>query len=590
MKTLLVIILSILLLSACKDPKKLNVGFTEPDNPEVVETALWNNVESGLQISFGSVDERYNRDIPPDINYKNSWEGVGWRGEKIHSQFLLWANADVKDIHFEVSELKDKEGNILSSESVEIRAVRYVLTDEFLTGCGYRDSDTIQAHLVGDMLEPVNSLNLPAQSTRPMWVTFKIPADQTPGVYQGSIKLQYNSVAEKTLDISIRVQDKILPPPSAWSFHLDLWQNPFAVARFHKVPLWSQQHWDLLKPLLSMLAEAGQKCITTSIIPAPWGGQTYDPFESMIGWIYNSSGKWDYDYSIFDQYVQFAMDCGISKQINCYSMVPWGNQVRYFDEDSSKYVNRILIPGSEEFEDFWKPFLYDFRAHLEEMNWLDKTTIALDERGLNEMKSLFSFMEETTPEFKFTMAGHYYEEINQEIHDFSYNWGHVFESSKEVADERRRNGAITTYYVACGIPEPNNFSFSPPAESTYESWFAAAMGFDGFLRWAYNSWVEDPLLDTRFRTWPAGDTYFVYPGPRSSIRFERLVEGIQDFEKIRILQEENFKSRTPESIKALEEIDTFLRKITAESLNEKTAAQWINEGKKLLNKFSENGI
>ena len=164
MKTLLVIILSILLLSACKDPEKLNVGFAEPDNPEVVETALWNNVEPGLQISFGSVDERYNRDLPPDINYTNSWEGVGWRGEKIHSQFLLWANADVKDIHWEASELKDKEGNILSSESVEIRAVRYVLTDEFLTGCGYRDSDTIQAHLVGDMLEPVNSLNLPADA------------------------------------------------------------------------------------------------------------------------------------------------------------------------------------------------------------------------------------------------------------------------------------------------------------------------------------------------------------------------------------------------------------------------------------------
>ena len=105
-----------------------------------------------------------------------------------------------------------------------------------------------------------------------------------------------------------------------------------------------------------------------------------------------------------------------------------------------------------------------------------------------------------------------------------------------MANERRRNGAVTSYYVACGIPKPNNFSFSPPAESTYEGWFAAAMGFDGFLRWAYNSWVEDPLFDTRFRTWPGGDTYFVYPGPRSSIRFERLVEGIQDFEKIKILQ------------------------------------------------------
>ena len=59
-----------------------------------------------------------------------------------------------------------------------------------------------------------------------------------------------------------------------------------------------------------------------------------------------------------------------------------------------------------------------------------------------------------------------------------------------------------------------------------------------FLRWAYNSWVEDPIRDSRFRTWAAGDTYLVYPEGRSSIRFERLVEGIQDWEKIRLLKTE----------------------------------------------------
>ena len=48
----------------------------------------------------------------------------------------------------------------------------------------------------------------------------------------------------------------------------------------------------------------------------------------------------------------------------------------------------------------------------------------------------------------------------------------------------------------------------------------------------------DPLRDSRFRTWAAGDTYSIYPGPRSSIRFERLVEGLQDCEKIHILREE----------------------------------------------------
>lgn len=54
---------------------------------------------------------------------------------------------------------------------------------------------------------------------------------------------------------------------------------------------------------------------------------------------------------------------------------------------------------------------------------------------------------------------------------------------------------------------------------------------DGFLRWAYKSWPQTPLADSRFTAWPAGDTYQFYPGPLSSIRFEKLMEGIQDFER-----------------------------------------------------------
>jgi hypothetical protein len=413
-----------------------------------------------------------------------------------------------------------------------------------------------------------------------------IPENQPPGVYKGKIKLIYQDDSSKALNFSINIQDHVLPPPSDWEFHLDLWQNPFAVARFHKIPLWSQDHWELLKPLLTLLANAGQKCITTSIIPYPWGKQTYDPFESMIGWIHNSSGKWDYDYSVFDQYVQFAMNCGITGQINCYSMIPWGNQLKYFDEDSSKFIIRKVIPGSEEFEELWKPFLYDFRAHLKEMGWLDKTTLAMDERNMKEMKATIEFLKRIAPEFRITMAGHYFVDINPDLYDFSYNWRFIKENSKTVAEKRRKNKQITTYYVACGIPRPNNFSFSPPAESAYEGWFAAAMGFDGFLRWAYNSWVENPLMDTRFREWPAGDTYFVYPGARSSIRFERLREGIQDYEKIRILRNEFSVIGVPGNPEKLKELENYLERIYPGSLEKKPAKEWVNEGKKLIHKLS----
>src|SRR4030042_1310139 len=63
-------------------------------------------------------------------------------------------------------------------------------------------------------------------------------------------------------------------------FHLDLWQNPWAVARYHDVKPWSAEHIALLKPLLKMLGDAGEKCITTTLISHPWNAQTYDAYES----------------------------------------------------------------------------------------------------------------------------------------------------------------------------------------------------------------------------------------------------------------------------------------------------------------------
>ena len=56
------------------------------------------------------------------------------------------------------------------------------------------------------------------------------------------------------------------------------------------------------------------------------------------------------------------------------------------------------------------------------------------------------------------------------------------------------------------------------------------------LRWAYNSWAENPQYDSRYGNWMSGDTYVVYPYNRSSIRFERMIDGIEVSEKIRTLR------------------------------------------------------
>ena len=577
----------VILLGSCNmQNRPPRSGFEEPDHPDLPDPSAWNSVYKGLHYGFGNTDHRYDRNIPPADGVSMSWNGTGWKGERLNAQFLVWNHGKAEPIHWQVTDLKNENGYIINGSSIETRAVRYVLTDEFLSGCGYRDHDTISVHLSADILEPVDSMIIPSQNTRPLWLTIHIPPDAEAGTYRGHFVLNRANDSIVQFEMEINVQNHLLPPPESWSFHLDLWQNPFAVARYHDLPLWSEEHWKAMEELLQLLAKTGQKCITTSIIQEPWGGQTYDPFESMIGWIRNSSGKWDYDYSIFDQYVELAMDCGIDRQINCYAMVPWGNRVRYFDEDSSGFVQVEVIPGTPEYEALWKPFLYDFRAHLAEMEWLEKTTLALDERGLQDMQALIEFLNRTVPEFKITMAGHYFEEINDHIYDFSYNWRHISRETPSTIMERRSKGQITTFYVACGIPRPNTFTFSPPAEATWIGWYAAANGFDGFLRWAYNSWVKDPLMDTRFRTWPAGDTYLVYPGPRSSIRFERLREGIQDHEKIRILMEPVWQY--PERYDLPDSLDmkNFLNSFTEEALNNTGASRMVQAGKEMLVRLS----
>ncbi len=104
---------------------------------------------------------------------------------------------------------------------------------------------------------------------------------------------------------------------------------------------------------------------------------------------------------------------------------------------------------------------------------------------------------------------------------------------------------------------------------------------DGYLRWAYNSWPKDPLHDSRFTAWPAGDTYQVYPGPMTSIRFEKLIEGIQDFEKINILREQYKKNGED---KKLRELETVLAKFEIEKLSQQTAEEMVKEAKDILSR------
>jgi hypothetical protein len=589
-KRLMIICLSILLLTGVNTCSKNGPSiecetYAEAADPYPDTKADWESVEPGLHASVGSIDMHYFKSSIPQLEKNDTWSGTAWRGEKVSAQLVLWTKDPVGQVNCKFSEFTGGNGENLPAQIARARFVRYVITDEFADGCGNRKPENYAAFLYPDALDNVGCYNMEGNTARPVWVTMQVPANAEPGIYRSTMNLYARGQKTHPFQFELEVLPPLLPPAAQWEFHLDLWQNPYAVARVHNVEAWSEAHWDVLKPVMKMLADAGQKVITTSINKKPWAGQTFDPFESMIVWTKKTDKSWTFDYTVFDNWVQFMMDLGVKKQINCYSMIPWSSELCYFDEGLGKEVTAKITPGSEDYIELWTPFLKDFRSHLEEKGWNTITNIAVDERGGEEMQRVLKLLEDQAPEFGVALADNEktYKIYPDQIKDLCVAYSATIDEEDLVY--RKSRGYPSTYYVCCKDPFPNTFTFSPPVEATFISWYAVAAGFDGFLRWSYCSWVKDPLHDSRFRTWPAGDTYIVYPDARSSIRFERLIEGIQDAEKIRILREAFERAGTDEAKKNLELLDQTLTQLNLLSKPENTEAL-INHGKKILEVLS----
>ena len=560
--------------------------YTElKDSKPFDSNEVWNQtLRNDYHFEWGSTDVRYPKlSVPNNVEMRKvrRINLQAWQGERVNAQAVLYTKVDLDNVSFSVSDLKNRR-NTIASSAITVHPVSYVMTDELnkggTGGCGHRPDPTQwDSTLVADVLNhQIDELTIPAYTTKPVWVTINVPQDTKPGRYNGTITMNDGNKTN-TLQVSLTVVNNLLPEPAKWDFHLDLWQNPYSVARVHDVELWSQEHFDLMRPLMKMLADAGQKIITTTIMHKPWAGQTEDHFDTMVTRIKHLDGSWEYRYDVFDKWVEFMMnDVGITQQINCYTMIPWAMTFDYLDMATGRIQFINAQTHEEAYRDYWLPFLKDFAHHLKAKGWFEKTTIAMDERAMKDMQNAIALIKEADENYKVTLAGNYHQEIEQDIYDYCIAFGQQF--PEEIKARRTKEGKISTVYTCCTEPFPNTFTFSAPAEATWIGWHAAAGNYDGYLRWAYNSWTQSPLQDSRFRTWAAGDCYLVYPDARSSIRYERLIEGIQDYVKINILREKYAKN--PRRLKQLEEtVSTFMM----DTKGNQTTEEQVRNARKLLN-------
>lgn len=427
--------------------------------------------------------------------------------------------------------------------------------------------DAFQAYLVGpvpvpeagvvsDPLYPVECF--PVDKSAAVYVNVRVPKGIAAGVYRGNVELTVDGETVASNDVEIEVADVDLPDIHDWNFFLNVWMNPGAVARWHGVQMWSDEHFDLLRPYVEDLAAHGQKTAVVPICYQPWGTQTRDPYPNTVKWT-KRGDSYEFDFSVFDRYIRLHEECGIDKAIHCYSIVQGpgitdSSVITYIDAQSGEERLLQTVVGDEEYVRAWGQFFAAFREHLTERGWFEKVYVAFDEKPAEVMSKLFGFLDEYASDFRVSLAGNIESRLQKKLDDLSLQIGFdergvgvktpLERSANAVADlldpgnvcavtKDCPEKVLTTYYVCCGPEFPNTFLHSPLVESRMLPFLSVQGGYDGFLRWSYNDWSDSPYEHPEWGHWLTGDTFFVYPGecgPVSSLRWEQLREGIQDYE------------------------------------------------------------
>lgn len=227
-----------------------------------------------------------------------------------------------------------------------------------------------------------------------------------------------------------------------------------------------------------------------------------------------------FDFTDFDRWVTFCQELGLGDKIVCYSLIPWGNKVTYYDEKKQTVRSAAPRPGTRGYKKLWTPFLQALCAHAKEKGWYDRIYIGIDER--KRMEKAYDLIDAVTgaygePLKKAAAMDHfsakYFPLIDRmaSVSVGSDPLKKALADYRTLAQRRRGKSGLQTTVYTCVGHFPNSFTYSMPGESYWSVFFSAAQGANGFLRWAYDAWVKDPLRDTTHISFESGDCFLVYP-------------------------------------------------------------------------------
>ncbi len=499
--------------------------------------------------------------FPEDTPAKNRLtlpQFIGARNGHVSIQLALRARRRMEKVTASVEGLEKGAGH---GVAWQIRVVGYVVV-------AFNTKETPATELIHpapalfpDVLREDCPIVLEANKTQSLWVTLGIPADAQAGEYRAQIVVKEGRSEVARAPFTLRILRAVVPPKQTLKVTNWFYLSDRQLRGFYGVKQLSEDWWTLLGNTGRVLADHHQNMIVT-----PLTGFYFSKL-ALIGARPGAAGL-EYDFSNFDRWVDTFQKAGVIGYIEGSHVLrreddpddPAPLKVDVFILENGKAVLEGLPPDDPQAVEGLRSMLAALYQHLKDKGWLDiyyqHILDEVDDREMATYQKYAALVHAAMPGVRTMDAVH--ARRNLDLYEKSCDiWVPVLGSFDDVVPRLRRhvkNGGEVWFYT-CLFPTgkyANRFIDFSLVKTRLLQWFNCRYDLPGVLHWGGNYWSPDPMNDTQPAIgsgWaasllPSGDAFITYPDPshksiHSSIRFEAMREGIEDYELLRELEEKH---------------------------------------------------
>jgi len=470
------------------------------------------------------------------------------RNQQVSVQLAVRSVAPVPGMTVEVPPLEMRSGGKLAD--VRVRQVGYVIV-------GSHTPDTPPEELVGEAPgwypDPLLDfpLDLEARRTHAVWVTVRVPAEARAGIYRGAIHLRAGNRLVASAPFRLRVAAATVPEQRSLKVTNWFGLDDKVSRQFYGVPAFSEEWWTLVENVARVMADHRQNVILTPLM---------ELIQPRV-----AGNEIRYDFANFDRWVETFKRAGAIGYIEGGHLLGRGGEsyegsleIPTFQLAGGQIRKESLPADDPRVEQFLASFLGALNAHLEEKGWKSiYFQHILDEAHGPEPPYYKKFAEVVhrylpgIPTMDAVDAAHMPEELQENCDIWVPQLGR-FDDQMDLLRRRIDSGHEVWFYT-CLVPNGrylNRLLDYPLLKVRLLHWVNFRHNLVGFLHWGGNYWTPEPMKDTQpvinanTTLLPAGDAFIMYPDRAnksvlSSIRFEAMREGIEDYELLRLLKTKN---------------------------------------------------